>query len=185
MDLGRLKTLAVGALLATFVAGCSASQDETDPDMGVGAGESDVFAEDGIAPGGSLDRFQRGQDVGGEFGGGSGGGGPLRDVYYAYDSFDLSEEARDALRSNAEWLRENAGAKAEIEGHCDDRGTDEYNLALGGKRAGSARDYLVALGISPSRLTTISYGEELPACYEPTEACWSKNRRVHFVVRGE
>ncbi|MGH7964878.1 MAG: peptidoglycan-associated lipoprotein Pal [Candidatus Binatia bacterium] len=111
-----------------------------------------------------------------------GTGGPLRDIYFDYDSVELSSQARDTLRTNAEWLRSNPQAKAEVEGHCDERGTPEYNLALGAKRAKSARDYLVSLGVSADRLSTISYGEELPQCRDADESCWGQNRRVHFLV---
>ena len=89
------------------------------------------------------------------------------------------------LRDNGNWLKDHPQAKVEIEGHCDERGTVEYNLALGAKRARAAKDYLVALGVAADRLTTISYGEELPLCHEHTEECWQKNRRAHFVVLGE
>lgn len=109
-------------------------------------------------------------------------GGPLQDIYFAYDSFDLSTEAREILRTNADWLQNNPQARIEVEGHCDERGTTEYNLALGAKRARAARDYFATLGISPDRLSTISYGEELPLCREATESCWQQNRRVHFLV---
>ncbi|HJY84413.1 MAG TPA: peptidoglycan-associated lipoprotein Pal [Candidatus Binatia bacterium] len=114
--------------------------------------------------------------------GGQGEGGPLQDIHFAFDSFELSSEARDILRSNNDWLRGNLQAKVEVEGHCDERGTSEYNLALGAKRAKAARDYLVSLGTSPERLSTISYGEELPLCHESTESCWEQNRRAHFLV---
>lgn len=113
---------------------------------------------------------------------GKGEGGPLQDVHFAFDSYDLSSEAHDALHSNADWLRGNVQVKVEIEGHCDERGTVEYNLALGAKRAKAVRDYLVSLGISPDRLSTISYGEELPLCRDSSEDCWQQNRRVHFLV---
>jgi len=109
-------------------------------------------------------------------------GGPLQDIHFAYDSFELSSEARDILRANATWLQKNAQAKVEVEGHCDERGTVEYNLALGAKRARAARDYLVSLGVAPERLSTISYGEELPLCKESNESCWQQNRRAHFLV---
>src|SRR2546427_11342726 len=82
-------------------------------------------------------------------------------------------------------MKDQAQSKAEVEGHCDERGTVEYNLALGAKRARAAKDYLSALGVSADRLTTISYGEELPLCHEHNEECWARNRRAHFVVLGE
>jgi peptidoglycan-associated lipoprotein len=113
---------------------------------------------------------------------GRGEGGPLQDVLFEYDSYDLPLNARSTLQTNADWLRNNAQVRVEIEGHCDERGTVEYNLALGAKRAKAVRDYLVSLGISSERLSTISYGEELPLCREPTEECWRQNRRAHFLV---
>ncbi len=84
---------------------------------------------------------------------------PLQEVYFGFDSFDLSTDARATLKKNADWLKANPSVRVEIEGHCDDRGTNEYNLALGAKRAQAAKDYLVSLGIPSERLSTISYGE--------------------------
>ena len=111
-----------------------------------------------------------------------GEGGPLHDVFFGYDSFELSEEARQSLQANADWLQNNAEAKVEVEGHCDDRGTAEYNLALGAKRARAAQDYLTTLGVPAERLSVISYGEELPLCPDSNESCWQRNRRGHFSV---
>ena len=108
--------------------------------------------------------------------------GPLKDVGFDFDSAALSEGARATLRANADWLKSNAAARVQIEGHCDERGTAEYNMALGAKRAQAAMDYLATLGIAANRLSTISYGEEIPVCKEKTEECWSKNRRARFVV---
>lgn len=108
--------------------------------------------------------------------------GPLKDIYFDFDKYDLRADARDVLKANADWLKTNASARVEIEGHCDERGTNEYNLALGAKRAQAAKDYLATLGISKERLSTISYGEELPVCKEQSEGCWQKNRRARFVV---
>jgi peptidoglycan-associated lipoprotein len=110
------------------------------------------------------------------------GSNALIDIQFDFDSYSLMPSARETLKSNAEWLNANQSARAEIEGHADERGTNEYNLALGAKRAQSAKDYLATLGVSPDRLSTISYGEELPACKEKSEGCWRKNRRVHFVT---
>ena len=107
---------------------------------------------------------------------------PLKDVLFEFDRHDLTAEARDTLRSNAEWLKRNASTRIEVEGHCDERGTSEYNLALAAKRAQATRDYLLTLGITPDRISTISYGEEIPACIESSESCWRQNRRVRFVV---
>lgn len=110
--------------------------------------------------------------------------GVLRTVYFAYDSAELSDETRAALRANAEWLNANRKYRIRVEGHCDERGTVEYNLALGQRRADAARDYLVHLGVDPGRLTTISYGEERPADPGHGEDAWSKNRRAEFVIEG-
>ena len=107
---------------------------------------------------------------------------PLKDVFYEFDRYDLSADARATLRANADWLKSNPSARVEIEGHCDERGTNEYNLALGAKRAQAAREFLSTLGIPADRLSTISYGEEIPVCREQTEDCWSKNRRARFVI---
>ena len=107
---------------------------------------------------------------------------PLKDVLFEFDSYNLSGNAREILRGNADWLKSNPSARIEVEGHCDERGTSEYNLALGAKRSQTAKDYLVTLGISPERISTISYGEEIPVCTEPNENCWRQNRRARFVV---
>lgn len=107
---------------------------------------------------------------------------PMKDIYFDFDRYDLSAEARTILRANAEWLKANSTARVEIEGHCDDRGTNEYNLALGAKRAQSAREYLATLGVAAERLSTISYGEEIPMCTDQTESCWRQNRRARFVI---
>lgn len=108
--------------------------------------------------------------------------GPLKDIYFEFDRYDLKPDARAILKASAEWLRRNPSARVEIEGHCDERGTNEYNLALGAKRAQAAKDYLVTLGIAKDRLSTKSYGEELQLCKEQTEECWQKNRHDRFVV---
>ncbi|HXG51987.1 MAG TPA: peptidoglycan-associated lipoprotein Pal [candidate division Zixibacteria bacterium] len=109
--------------------------------------------------------------------------GPLRDVNFDFDRYDLRPDAREILKGHAAWLKANPGVRVEIEGHCDERGTNEYNLALGARRAETVKRYLVDLGISADRLSTISYGEELPLCKEQSEACWAKNRRARFVVK--
>jgi peptidoglycan-associated lipoprotein len=115
----------------------------------------------------------------------SAAGGPLKDIGFNFDSADLSETARATLKANAEWLKSNASARVQIEGHCDERGAADYNMALGAKRAQAAMDYLVTLGIVSNRLSTISYGEEIPVCKEHNEECWVKNRRARFVVSGD
>ena len=104
------------------------------------------------------------------------------DIYFEFDKAILTPAAQDNLLRKAEWLRDNTDATVTIEGHCDDRGTNEYNLALGDRRAESAKAFLVDLGIDAMRLTTISYGEERPVCTQRNEECWAKNRRGNFVV---
>jgi peptidoglycan-associated lipoprotein len=128
---------------------------------------------------GSLDQLRRGESSA------TPASSPLKDVYFGFDRDDLDTAARETLRANADWLYNNPSATVQIEGHCDERGTNEYNLALGVRRAGGSKDYLVNLGVSADRLSTISYGKEIPACKESTEECWAKNRRARFViVRG-
>ena len=122
--------------------------------------------------GSSLDALQEGTPP---------ASGPLKEIYFDFDSYALTAEARSILQTNAAWMKANPATQIEIEGHCDERGTTEYNLALGAKRARSAMDYLVSLGISPSRVRTVSYGEELPLCKEKSEDCYQKNRRDRFV----
>ncbi|MGQ0810850.1 MAG: OmpA family protein [Nitrospiraceae bacterium] len=107
----------------------------------------------------------------------------LRDVFFAYDSWTISEEGRQALSRDADWIRANPNALLKIEGHCDDRGTLAYNLVLGEKRAKAVRNYLVELGVNANRLTVVSYGKERPFCKEPAESCYQQNRRGHVVPR--
>lgn len=108
----------------------------------------------------------------------------LRDVFFGYDSFAISEEGRQALSRDAEWIKGNPGAQLKIEGHCDERGTSAYNLVLGEKRAKAARNYLVELGVSANRLGVVSYGKERPFCKDHSEACYAQNRRGHVVVKS-
>ena len=107
----------------------------------------------------------------------------LTDVFFDFDKYDIRQADAKVLDSNATWLKSNANHLVLIEGHCDERGTNEYNLALGERRAKSAMNYLVSQGVQASRITIISYGEERPACNEKTEECWAKNRRAHFLVK--
>jgi peptidoglycan-associated lipoprotein len=127
--------------------------------------------------GGSMARAQRGETPEED--------GILKDVHFGYDEADLDAEGQSIIAQNAQWLRANPNAKVEVEGHCDDRGTIEYNLGLGSRRAKSAKDALVTSGIASGRISTISYGKELPLCHEQSESCFARNRRVHFVVLGQ
>ncbi|HET9766915.1 MAG TPA: peptidoglycan-associated lipoprotein Pal [Thermoanaerobaculia bacterium] len=105
-----------------------------------------------------------------------------QNVYFAFDESTLSAEAREQLARNADLLRDSPQLNLLIEGHADERGTNEYNLALGERRAYAARDYLASLGVSDDRLRALSYGEERPACTESEESCWSQNRRAYMVL---
>jgi peptidoglycan-associated lipoprotein len=107
----------------------------------------------------------------------------LVDVHFDFDKYAIRPRDAEILDANARWLRSNADARVLIEGHCDERGTDEYNLSLGDRRAKAAVDYLVAQGIPAARMVTISYGKERPQCSDHNEACWAKNRRAHFLVK--
>jgi peptidoglycan-associated lipoprotein len=107
----------------------------------------------------------------------------LKDVFFDFDKYDIRPNDAKMLDSNAVWLKSNNDLVL-IEGHCDERGTNEYNLALGERRAKAAMNYLVAQGVQASRITIISYGKERPTCTEHSEACWAQNRRAHFLVKA-
>lgn len=108
----------------------------------------------------------------------------LKDVFFDFDRYSIRPGDARVLDTNAAWLRANPGELLLIEGHCDERGTSEYNLALGERRAKAAMGYLVAQGVQANRITIISYGKERPQCAEQNEVCWGKNRRAHFLVKA-
>jgi peptidoglycan-associated lipoprotein len=110
------------------------------------------------------------------------GDGPLKDIHFAFDSYKLDATSKATLAGNAEWLKANEGKKVQVEGHCDERGTNEYNMVLGANRARVAADQLRTLGIPASSISTVSYGEELPLDPAHNEEAWAKNRRDHFKV---
>ena len=169
------------AVLALSLGACSAKKDDDKKDdIYSGWQETSVAVDERDLPsdlqeGSSLDQYRRGTL-------GAGPQGPLDDVYFDYDSSSLSLDARELLDLNADWLRANPGIRIEIEGHCDSRGTIEYNLGLGARRATAVREYLISVGIAADRMSTISYGKELPICGEETPACWARNRRAHLAV---
>lgn len=160
-------------ILLVIAGGCA--RRTTGPRPGdVGTGNTGVL-EESIGPDdSSLDLAREGRTAG--------EGTVLRDVHFPFDSDELDDAGREALDGNVAWLTDNAKTRVELEGHCDSRGTVEYNLALGARRARAVQEYLVGQGIAPERLTTNSYGKELPVCREETEACWARNRRVHFAT---
>lgn len=106
----------------------------------------------------------------------------LRDVFFDFDSWELTDEAKKILAANAQWLKGHPKASITIEGHCDERGTRAYNYVLGEKRAGRTRNYLASLGVSPSQLTVMSYGKDNPFCRESSNKCYQENRRAHMVL---
>ena len=186
----RISCYYVFFILALALAGCAPSATpKPDSKSGAGAGSSgapSVASRTGEGSRGgakesetgtsSLKGLQEGKSTK------TPASSPLKDVYFDYDRYDLNADARTILRANADWLKSNQNARVEIEGHCDDRGTNEYNLALGAKRAQSTREYLTSLGVAAARLSTISYGEEIPVCKEQAEGCWKQNRRARFVI---
>ena len=107
----------------------------------------------------------------------------IGDIFFDFDRFSIKDDAKPILEANAEYLKNNKNLKVVIGGHCDERGTSEYNIALGERRAKAAQQYLIDLGIEPSRISIISYGEEKPFCAEHNEQCWQQNRRAHFVEK--
>ncbi len=106
----------------------------------------------------------------------------MADLFFDFDKSELRTDGREQLQTNSKWLQANTSKKLIIEGHCDERGTNEYNLALGERRANSAREYLIKLGIEPARINTVSYGEERPFAAGHNEKAWAQNRRDHFVA---
>jgi len=107
----------------------------------------------------------------------------LQRIHFDFDKYNIKSEWQPAIKANAAWLQGHPSTHVLVEGHCDERGSAEYNIALGDRRARSAKSYLVNLGIDPSRISTISYGKERPVCTEHNESCWWKNRRDEFVAK--
>jgi peptidoglycan-associated lipoprotein len=139
-----------------------------------GASDSDSMSA-AAATAGSGERF-------GERASAAGGG--LQPVYFDYDSSSVRADARATMKANADWLKAHPAEKIRIEGNCDERGTKEYNVALGQRRAANAKKYLTDLGIASRRISLLSYGKEKPVCNTDSEACWQKNRRDDFIVAG-
>ncbi len=106
----------------------------------------------------------------------------LQDVFFGYDQWTLSDSGMEALNHNAKWLKEHPGAVLKVEGHCDERGTSDYNMVLGDKRSKSARSYLTEVGVSPKQVGIVSYGKERPFCMEHDESCYQQNRRGHVLL---
>jgi peptidoglycan-associated lipoprotein len=110
---------------------------------------------------------------------------PLGDTFFDLDSSEIREDARPILQKNSDWLKRWTSTQITVEGHCDSRGSSEYNLALGSRRATAVKDYLVSLGVPANRVTVVSKGKEQPFCNEETEGCWQQNRRGHFLITAK
>ena len=136
-----------------------------------GGGSSAALSEDEVFARKSLDQLNNEK--------------PLEDVFFDLDKSEIRTEDRAALQKGSDWLKRWGSTRLTIEGHCDSRGSAEYNLALGSRRATTVRDYLVSLGVPVGRLTVVSKGKEQPFCKEENESCWQENRRGHFVITGK
>ena len=166
------KTMAIASVAVMLtVAGCSSKKTapvgDTNPNAnGIGENSS-------TGSGSDLDKWEQGT---------VGRGGPLSDIHFGYNDSSIQDQDSSVLKSNASWLQAHPQTKVQVEGYCDERGSEEYNIALGAKRAQAGKDYLETLGISSTRMSTISYGKELPLCTDHDESCWQQNRRDHFSV---
>jgi peptidoglycan-associated lipoprotein len=110
---------------------------------------------------------------------------PLDDVFFELDRSDLRDDGKSSLQKDADWMKKWTSTQVTVEGHCDSRGSAEYNLGLGSRRANAVKDYLVSLGIQTSRITIVSKGKEQPFCQDESESCWQQNRRGHFVITAK
>lgn len=164
----RLPIIAAAAMIA--LAGCSSKS-------AVNGGA------DAAGGAGSASGADSGYGAGAGSGAGQAGGQVLGDVFFSFDSSAITPEAQDQLKQNAAWIGQNTAQSVTIEGHCDERGTDEYNIALGERRANSTKEYLVQLGVNSAKLSTVSYGEEKPFDPAHNEEAWANNRRAHFVTK--
>lgn len=153
--------------------GVTTTTERAQPEAGIGAGELGEFEEGELAiPQTDLARDLLFEEASRE----------LQTVYFDYDSSELKPQSKAKLETAADWLKKNPNVNVQIEGHCDERGTSEYNLALGERRALAARRYLISLGINMDRIFTISYGEERPAVEGHDESAWKFNRRAEFKI---
>lgn len=168
--------------IAAWVAGCSKAAKVDDPTLAdnstAGRKDGSSAPNRGAQSQSSLDDLRRGQPPV------TPADSPLKEIYFDYDSYALRTDARESLKGDAEWLKRNPGVRVTVEGHCDERGTTEYNLALGAKRAQAAKEYLISLGLPADRISTTSFGSETPVCRDHTDECWQRNRRGRFVVQS-
>jgi peptidoglycan-associated lipoprotein len=167
---GRAASL-VGLVALGFVVGTGCSSKT----KGVGGEGNPVGSESNLGSQGSLEQFKNTGTLSGS--------GPLTDIHFGYNTYNIEPQDGSILKQNASWLQSNPRTRVQVEGHCDERGSEEYKIALGAKRAQAAKDYLETLGVEGGRISTISYGKELPLCTDHDESCWEQNRRDHFVVQ--
>lgn len=172
MNLLLKRILLVGLVLMVAVS-CASKKTTTDE----GEGSGDAYEGNYESSGDSSLEINGDSD--------SSKAGNLRTIYFAYDSAALSRASKNVLDQNAEFLKSNESVSIQVEGHCDERGGIEYNLALGERRAKSVRNYLTALGVSNARLSIVSYGKERPLSFGHEQESWAKNRRANFVITAK
>ncbi len=184
-------SIVVLSTMAVLCAGCKSCRPDVEPESirsdFSGGARTDIVVPEPIAPTASTSLDPRSPQVPltlEQLNERVHAGGLLVEVHFDFDRADLTGTARAALEHNARYLRQEPAVRLTIEGHCDERGTHEYNLALGQLRAGATREFLARLGIEPERLGTISYGEHEGACFESNESCWARNRRAYFRITG-
>jgi peptidoglycan-associated lipoprotein len=192
-----------GAILALVVAGCAKQPNTTQASAPApGSATAGTIGGPGSGPSGSGTAGDAARGAGAGLGAGGATGGAtagamrppvkefrptadLADIYFDFDRAEIRESDAKVLDANATWLKRHPDHLVLIEGHCDERGTNEYNTALGDRRAKATMNYLASRGVAMSRMTVISYGEERPACTQRTDECWAKNRRAHFLVKAK
>jgi len=189
-----MKRFFVAALFLALIAGCATQKKVTVPEEKQANVSEEKSAADGLGAGkkehisgrdATLDKTGKPGLKAGELTDEqltSAARDIFRDIHFDYDRYEIKDADKAVLGAISEWLLAHKGAKVLIEGHCDDRGSNEYNLGLGDQRAQAARNYLNTLGVVSERLESVSYGEEKPLCTEQNETCWSSNRRAHFVL---
>ena len=174
MRLQKLNIFALLLILAVSFTNCDSPKKKKSmtesPSMGQGMNDDDDYAKREIVVNGDSD---------------SGKAGALRTVYFDFNSANLDSNTRDVLMANADFLKSNPGIENQVEGHADERGGIQFNLALGERRAAAVKNYLVSMGVSSSRITTISFGKERPIAFGHSEGSWSRNRRANFVVTAK
>lgn len=175
--MNRHASVVVGFVLVLFGVGCARQPEMASPSMGVG-GVGAPYAQEQAAAAlpSSVARPDVSQYV---------ATANLPDIHFDFDKYEIRPEAAKTLDASATWLKGNAKALVLIEGHCDERGTSEYNVVLGERRAKATMNYLMSRGVDARRIAVVSYGEDKPQCHQHNTACWAKNRRAHFLFKAE